>query len=49
MTEVRETYSRSEMYFYGIVTYPPTVIEFDMSDPKNVIINKIFTVANSPQ
>jgi hypothetical protein len=36
------------MYFYGIATYPAAIVEFDMNDPDNVIINKIFTVDNTP-
>jgi hypothetical protein len=32
------------MYFYGIATYPAAIVEFDMTDPDNVIVNKIFTV-----
>lgn len=35
------------MYFYGIAISPPAIVEFDMSDPDNVIINKIFTVSSN--
>jgi hypothetical protein len=35
------------MYFYGIAVYPPAIVEFDMTDPDNVIVNKIFTVSSS--
>ena len=36
------------MYFYGIASYPPAIVEYDMTDPENVIINKIYTVENTP-
>lgn len=36
------------MYFYGIASYPAAIVEYDMTDPDNVLINKIFTVENTP-
>lgn len=34
----------NDMNFYGICSQPPAIIEYDMRDPDNIIINKIYTV-----
>lgn len=32
------------MYFYGICTQPPTIVEFDITNIENTIIRKIYAV-----
>ena len=35
---------KEELFFWGLSSRPPAIVEFDMTDLDNIIVNKIFMV-----